>query len=424
MKSRSLTIFICIVVVVAIISSIAIFGIQIGDKTIKKAKDQISLGMDLQGGVYVLLEAETDATGEELHKLMEQSKAIIQQRVDGLGLSEPNISIEGDKRIRVELAGLADTEEAMNLIGKTAQLKFVDPDGNVVITGKNVVESVVSYHNDSIKGNEPVVSLEFDEEGAKLFEEATTRLSKETDPNKKILAIMLDDEVISSPMVMQAISGGKAIINGGSSAMKIEEATRVATLIRAGALPVPMKELTSSVIGPTLGLDAFEKSILAIGIAILIIMIILLVFYRVTAIPACIGLVVYTIIFVGFYILLKVKLTLPGIAGLILSIGMAVDANVVIFERIREELRTGKTFKASIRSGYSRALASVIDSNVTTLIAGIVLYVYGIGPIKGFGITLILGIVASMFTAVLLTRWLLNLMSDFITSNNKKIFGA
>lgn len=371
-----------------------------------------------------MLEAETDATGEELHKLMEQSKAIIQQRVDGLGLSEPNISIEGDKRIRVELAGLADTEEAMNLIGKTAQLKFVDPDGNVVITGKNVVESVVSYHNDSIKGNEPVVSLEFDEEGAKLFEEATTRLSKETDPNKKILAIMLDDEVISSPMVMQAISGGKAIINGGSSAMKIEEATRVATLIRAGALPVPMKELTSSVIGPTLGLDAFEKSILAIGIAILIIMIILLVFYRVTAIPACIGLVVYTIIFVGFYILLKVKLTLPGIAGLILSIGMAVDANVVIFERIREELRTGKTFKASIRSGYSRALASVIDSNVTTLIAGIVLYVYGIGPIKGFGITLILGIVASMFTAVLLTRWLLNLMSDFITSNNKKIFGA
>lgn len=424
MKRKSLLIFISIVLVVGFIAAVGIFGLQIGDKKIPKAKDAVSLGLDLQGGVYVLLQAETDATGQELHRYMEQAKAIIQQRVDGLGLSEPNIAIEGSDRIRVELAGLQDAESALELIGKTAQLQFVDPDGKVVLTGKNVVESVVSYHNDQLKGSEPVVSLEFDTEGAKLFEEATARLAAATETDKKILYIKLDNEVISAPIVHERIAGGKAIINGGSKPMSIEEATKLATLIKAGALPVPMKELTSSVIGPTLGLDAYEKSVVAIGISLLLIMLILLAFYRLLAIPACISLVVYTQIIVAFFLLLKVKLSLPGIAGLILSIGMAVDANVVIFERIREELRAGKTTKAAIHAGYHRALASVIDSNVTTLIAGAVLYFYGIGPIKGFGITLMLGIVASMFTAVLLTRWLLNLMTDFVHVKSNAMLGA
>ena len=173
-----------------------LFGLKVGNKEFVKAKDAISLGLDLQGGVYVLLEAQTDANGNELTRIMEQSKAVIQQRVDGLGLSEPNIAIEGGNRIRVELAGVKDAEEAMELIGKTAQLAFVDPEGNTVLTGKNVVESMVQYTDDPVKGQVPVVSLEFDKEGSDLFYEATQRLSQETEPQKKLLFIVLDLSLI------------------------------------------------------------------------------------------------------------------------------------------------------------------------------------------------------------------------------------
>ena len=206
--------------------------------------------------------------------------------------------------------------------------------------------------------------------------------------------------------------------------MTIEEAARLAALIQAGALPVPLEELTSSVIGPTLGMDAYEKSILAIAISLVAIMLIMLVLYKVLSIPAIIGLTVYTEILVIFYLLLDVKLTLPGIAGLILSIGMAVDTNVVIFERIREELKNGKTPEAAINAGHHRALSSVIDSNVTTFIAGLVLYKFGVASIKGFGITLMLGIVASMVTGVLLSRLILKLMTGFIKTKNPKVWGA
>lgn len=422
MKQKSVISFIIIVAIVLGIACVGLFGLKVGDREFVKAKDAISLGLDLKGGVYVLLEAQTDATGSELARIMEQTKAVIQQRVDGMGLSEPNIAIEGGNRVRIELAGVKDVEEAMQLIGKTAQLSFVDPDQNVVLTGKNVVESVVQFTDDPVKGQVPVVSLEFDREGADLFYEATARLSKESEINKKILFIVLDNEVISSPVVQSAISGGKAQISGDN--MNVEEATRLATLIKAGALPVPLTELTSSVIGPTLGLDAYEKSILAIGISLIAIMIIMLVLYKVLAIPAVIGLIVYTEILVIFYLLLGVKLTLPGIAGLILSIGMAVDTNVVIFERIREELKAGKTPGAAVNAGHHRALTSVIDSNVTTFIAGIVLYVFGVATIKGFGITLMLGIVASMFTGVLLSRYILKLMLGFIKTKNPKVWGA
>ena len=353
---------------------------------------------------------------------MEQSKAVIQQRVDGLGLSEPNIAIEGGNRIRVELAGVKDAEEAMELIGKTAQLAFVDPDGKTVLTGKNVVESMVQYTDDPVKGQVPVVSLEFDKEGSDLFYEATQRLAAETEPQKKLLFIVLDNEVISSPIVQTPISGGKAQISGEN--MSIDESAKLATLIKAGALPVPLEELTSSVIGPTLGLDAYEKSILAICISLIAIMIIMLILYKALSIPAIIGLTVYTEILVIFYLLLDVKLTLPGIAGLILSIGMAVDTNVVIFERIREELKIGKTPEAAINAGHHRALSSVIDSNVTTFIAGLVLYKFGVASIKGFGITLMLGIVASMVTGVLLSRLILKLMTGFIKTKNPKVWGA
>ena len=412
--------FILIIAIVSFAGYTAINGIEIKGKKITKIQDSIDLGLDLAGGVYVVLEAQTDLQGEELQKAMEQSKMIINQRVDGLGVSEPNIAIEGNKRIRIELAGVEEPQEAIEMIGKTAQLQFIDSKGNEVISGKNIKSSETVFYRTDF-GEKPVVSLEFDKEGALAFKEATERAMKEPNDVDKIIYIVLDDEIISAPIVRNVISDGKAMIEGE---FELEEANRLATLIRAGALPVDMVELQTSVIGPTLGLEALERSIKAGGIAILIIFLFMLIYYRIPGLVADIGLAIYILIVLYAMKFLGVKLTLPGIAGLILSIGMAVDANVLIFERIKEELRNGKSIRASIDHGFKRALTSVLDSNITTLIAGIVLYYFGIGPIKGFGVTLILGIIASMITSVFITKHLLKLTVDMTNTKNTKLYGA
>ncbi|HLR34197.1 MAG TPA: protein translocase subunit SecD [Tissierellales bacterium] len=420
MKSKSWIIFILVVAIISLGSYTAIKGIDMGKFKIKNAKESIDLGLDLAGGVYVVLEAQTDAQGAELQKIMEQTKAIMTERVDGLGVSEPNIVIEGNKRIRIELAGVDEPQEAIDTIGKTAQLQFIDPDGEVVLTGKNVKKSEVMFES-ADSGDRPVVALEFDKEGAKKFEEATKRLSEKTAEEEKILYIVLDDQAISYPMVHETISGGSATITGQFT---VDEASNLATLIRAGALPVDMEEIQSAVIGPTLGLQALDKSLLAGLVAIIFIFIFLIVLYRLPGFVASITLTAYILLVLLGMKVLDVKLTLPGIAGLVLSIGMAVDANILIFERIKEELQVGKTVRLSIDSGFKRALTSVLDSNITTLIAGAVLYYFGEGPIKGFGVTLILGIVASMITAVFITKYLLKLTVGMTGGENTKLYGA
>lgn len=423
MKAKNIILLILVLSIVGLSSFVALKGVKIGKFQIPKAKDSIDLGLDLAGGVYVVLEANTDAKGVELQKIMEQSKAIINERVNGLGVSEPNIAIEGGNRLRIELAGLNNPQQAIELIGKTAQLQFIDADTNIVLTGKNVVGSEVQYHNDQLGQQDVVVSLELDKEGTESFAEATGRVSQIENAQDRIIYIVLDDQVISSPVVKygEAITNGKAFITGNFT---VEEASQLATLIRAGALPVEMKELQTSVIGPTLGLDAFESSIKAGAIALLLIFIFMIIMYRIPGFIASIGLIIYTILVVLTMALISVKLTLPGIAGLILSIGMAVDANVLIFERIKEELRNGKTVRSSVDGGFRRALTSVMDSNITTLIAGAVLYYFGIGPIKGFGVTLIIGIIASMITAVIISKYLLRLMVSITGGKNTKIYGA
>lgn len=419
MNMKKTILFILIIAIVVLFSYTAINGMEIGKLKITSVKDSIDLGLDLAGGVYVILEAKTDLQGAELQKAMEQSKMIISERVDSLGVAEPNITIEGNKRIRIELAGIENPQEAIELIGKTAQLQFIDSDGNEILTGKNVKGSEVVFHKTEL-GEKPVVSLEFDKEGAEKFKEATTRLSQREAIEEKIIYIVLDGQVISAPFVKDTITDGKAVIEGE---FDVEEANKLATLIRAGALPVEMSELQTSIIGPTLGLEALDRSIKAGAIAIFIIFLFMLVYYRIPGLVADIGLIIYILILVYAMKFLGVKLTLPGIAGLILSIGMAVDANVLIFERIKEELRNGKSIRVSIDHGFNRALSSVLDSNITTLIAGIVLYYFGIGPIKGFGITLILGIVASMITSVFVTKHLLMLTIDMTNTKNAKLYG-
>lgn len=423
MKVKNTILFILILLVISISTFVAIFGINIGNFKITRAKDSIDLGLDLAGGVFVILEAQTNAKGEELSKIMEQSKAIISERVDGLGVSEPNIVIEGGNRLRIELAGLDDPQEAIELIGRTAQLQFIDPNANVVLTGKNIAGSEVQYRTDQLGQQEVVVSLELDKEGTERFEQVTTELSANEEYEDRIIYIVLDEQVISSPAVQygEPITNGKAVITGRFT---LEEAGRLATLIRAGALPVDMVELQTSVIGPTLGLDAYESSIKAGGIALLLIFILMIIVYRIPGFIASMALIVYTLLVIITMSLLGVKLTLPGIAGLILSIGMAVDANVLIFERIKEEIRIGKTVRTSVDTGFKRALTSVMDSNITTLIAGFVLYYFGIGPIKGFGVTLIIGIVASMISAVIVSKYLLKLIVSITGGKNTKLYGV
>jgi preprotein translocase subunit SecD len=300
-------------------------------------------------------------------------------------------------------------------------LEFKTPEGETVVTGKHVNSAGVIMNPSQFGGEEPVVSLEFNQEGVDLFRDATAALASEENDMDKILYIVLDDEVISSPIVDEPINDGRAIITGGFT---IESAGNLATLISAGALPVEMRELQTSVIGPTLGLEAYERSIMAAGVALVLIFAFMVLVYRVPGIVASLALIVYVLIVVGSMMGVGVKLTLPGIAGLVLSIGMAVDANVLIYERIREEIQEGKSVRVSIDSGFKRALTSILDANITTLIAGIVLYGFGTGPIKGFGVTLMIGIGASMITAVFFTKYVLRLMAHITGGKNTRLYGA
>lgn len=420
MKNKNYVILGLVVLLVILASYTSLNGLNIGNFKIPSSKEEIDLGLDLAGGVYVVLEAQTDEKGKELAKKMEQTKAIIRQRVDSLGVSEPNIVIEGEKRIRIELAGVKDTSEAFDMIGKTAQLQFIDPDGKVIVTGKNIKKSEVVFKESTTSNNTPVVSLNFDKEGTVKFKEATGRLSK-LPQGQNILSIVLDDKIISAPGVGVEIGNGQAIIEGGFT---VESATELANLIRAGALPLELTELESKEIGPSLGIEALSRSIKAAAIGVAIIFIFMIAMYRLQGVIAALCLTIYMLIVLFTMSGLGVKLTLPGIAGLILSIGMAVDANIVIFERIREELLDGRTARIAVEKGYNRALTAVVDSNITTLIAGIVLYYLGTGPVKGFGVTLMIGLGASMITAVFITKYLLRLVANTNLGRNSKLFGA
>lgn len=409
-----------IVAITALFSYSAFRGIEIGGLKLSAIKEKIDLGLDLAGGVYVVLEAQTDESGESLRAKMEQTRAIVRQRVDSIGVAEPNIVIEGEKRLRVELAGVKNPQEAIEMIGKTALLEFKNPEGEVVVTGENIKNSAVAFQ-DTGMGEQPVVSIEFDSKGAELFREETARLVALPADQDKRISIVLDGSVISSPNVNSEISDGKAVIEGGFT---VESATELSNLISAGALPLEMAEIQSSVIGPTLGLKALEKSVLAGGIGIVIIFLMMIALYRIPGVVASLCLTIYVLIVLNVMSGLGVKLTLPGIAALILSIGMAVDANIIIFERIKEEIKDGKTNRSALSSGFSRAITAVIDSNITTVIAGAVLYAFGTGPIKGFGVTLIIGLVASVFTAVFITKYILGVVVETEIGRSKSFFGA
>ena len=370
---------------------------------------------------------------------IDQALETIRNRIDQFGVSEPEISLQGTDRILIQLPGIKDPQRAINLIGQTALLEFklVDEEGNFDEALKgNVPEGDIILYQRSVdpktggvkkipyllkektlmtgevlkdarvaldsQFHEPYVSLEFDDIGAKLFEQVTGANVK------RRLAIILDDNVYSAPVIQERIAGGRAQITGR---FDTKEASDLAIVLRAGALPAPVKIIEQRTVGPSLGQDSIHKGIISTLISAILIVLFMIFYYRISGMIADVALILNVVLTLATLALFRATLTLPGIAGLVLSIGMAVDANILIHERIKEELRWGKTVRAAVDQGYHRAFVTIIDSNLTTLIAGVLLYQFGTGPVRGFAVTLCIGILANIFTAVYITRWIF----DFLT---------
>jgi preprotein translocase subunit SecD len=388
---------------------------------------------ETRGGKEVVALKINTKRAEELKKMVvEQSLETIRNRVDQFGISEPEIIPQGEDRIVVQLPGIKDTTRAKNLIGKTALLEFklvdeehsvenalkgIVPEGSSIVyesrldrqTGRRTSTPLLLKNKTLLTGGylesaqvkigdrfaEPYVAIKFNPQGAKEFDRITG------ENVKKRLAIVLDGTVHSAPVIQERISGGDAQITGSFT---MDEAKDLAIVLRAGALPAPVTILEERTVGPSLGQDSIDKGLWSTIIGGLLVMLFMMVYYRLSGIVANFALVINIIIILGTLAAFKATLTLPGIAGIVLTIGMAVDANVLIFERIREELRTGKTPRAAIETGYSKAFLTILDSNVTTLIAALFLFGFGTGPVKGFAVTLSIGIIVSMFTAVFVTR--------------------
>lgn len=396
-RNTSIAIIAAIVVVIGIISYFVY----------QPLLNNINLGLDLRGGLRVVLEAE-ELEGEKVTQdTIEKALGILRTRVDALGVKETVLYPQGDKRVVIEIAGEDDPEAAVNILKNTAQLQFMDEEGNVVLTGKNLVDAQAQMKRDG--SNEAEIALEFDKEGTELFAKATSE-----NVGKPII-IVLDGQPISAPTVREPITNGQAVITGNFTA---KEAQDLAVLLRSGALPVSLKVMEKRSIGPTLGADSLDKSLKAGLVGLIAILVFMIGYYRLPGLIADLSLVIYTMLVLGTMAILDAVLTLPGIAGFALSIGMAVDANVIIYERIKEELRWGKTLVAAIEAGFKRAFTAIFDANITTLITTAVLMYFGTGPIKGFAVTLSIGIVASLLVALTFTRYMLVLFAN-ITKNEK-----
>lgn len=383
-------------------------------------------GLDIRGGAYLVYKAQRAREGQKLKEATEQAKEVIRNRADQLGVSEPLINVQGEDRIVVQLPFqppeqleegeeedfmLKELKRAKEVIGRTAFLEFKDENGKVILTGGHLEDAYPA--TDQL--NNPIVSISFNKEGARLFANFTRANVG------KPLGIYLDGEEISSPEIREPILGGKGQISGVGG---IEEAKNLAVMLRAGALPVPLELVEERTVGPTLGKESVDQSLKACAIAVLLIFLYMILYYRISGFVAVLSLSAYGAFLFALFKNIGVTVTLPGIAGIILSLGMAVDANILIFERLREEFREGKTLHAAIDTAFQRAFAAILDANITTLIPCAILYQYGTGPIKGFAVTLSLGILTSMFTAFVVSKSLLHLIMGWRMLQKPFLFGV
>jgi preprotein translocase subunit SecD len=391
------------VLVVAIVGLFAYFIVPLASS--------IKQGLDLQGGTHVVLEAVDTPEAKVDDDAVQRVVKIIEKRVNELGLTEPVIQRQGERRIIVELPGVKDPEKAIEVLGKTAMLEFQDDQGNTVMTGQDLKDARAQIDQQ----NQNLVALEFSEEGGEKFARLT---EKNVGHN---IAILLDKEILTNPRVNEPIRGGKAVITGSRT---LEEAERLAILLRSGSLPVKVEIIETRTVGPTLGQDSKDKSKVAFAIGIAAVLVFMLLFYRLSGLVANLALMAYVLILLACLKMLDATLTLPGIAGFILSVGMAVDANVLIFERFKEEFYEGRTLLSAMNTGFSKAYGTILDSNITTLITVVILFFMGAGTIKGFAITLGLGILVSMFSALTFTQYLLKLLIASNLFKSGSAFGA
>jgi len=424
-------------VLVGLIIIAVIFGWYasiFGMGSFNSIKDLMKFGLDINGGVYVVLEADSEdiagLSDEDLKQVMDQTRAVLDNRVNAMGISEATVSLEGDHRLRVEMPGVEDAQEAIEQIGRTAQLSFVLADGTIVLTGEDVKEAGVD--TDTTNGGYKI-TLGFTSEGTSKFADATRKASsgqvvpmadlKEMGIDGKCIMITLDDEIITAPTVSETINSSSCEITSAGGGYSKEEASTTAALIRGGALPISLHEITSSVQTATIGENALDKSIVAGAIGLGLVFILMICMYNVLGVFASIALALYVLLVLWSMVGLGSVLTLPGIAGIILSIGMAVDANVIIFARIKEEISYGKTIRVAVDQGFKHALTTVLDAQITTLIACVILYEIGSTSVKGFALTLMIGIVVSIFTAVVITQLFVGLLASSPKYAKNTFFG-
>lgn len=356
----------------------------------------ITKGLDLVGGFEILYQAEEGQTVNT--KILSDAASAIRSRIDIIGVSEPEITVEPPNRIRVQLAGVKDPKKARELIGKPAQLSFRDPSGkNILLKGSELRPNGAKV--DYNERMEPVVVLQLKD--AKKFEQITRKYLGQTMP------IFLDETMLSAPIIKEPIPGGIATIDGQRS---VEEAQQLVDLLNAGALPIKVKEVQSYAVDASLGNDSLQASFIAGIYAIVMIFVFIIGYYRLPGFIAVLTLLTYSYLLLLTFALMQVTLTLPGIAAFILGIGMAVDANIIMNERIKDELRSGKKVRSSVRAGSRRSFLTIFDANFTTIIAGAVLFYFGTAGVKGFAVTLIAGILISFLTAVALSRLMINLL--------------
>ncbi len=389
----------------------------------------IHQGLDLKGGVALTYQADlSKIPGDQQAAALTSLKSLVNDRINGLGVSEPviqNGKIGNVDTLLVELPGVVNIDDAIKRIGQFPDLKFIDDSGNLILTGADVSTASVSFGDATSSSSTtassalgaPQVSLKLKDAGKQKFADATTKAAAASPQGH--IAIILDNTVVSDPVVQSAITDGNAVINGGG--MTVQTAKSLTDQLNEGALPVPIKIIAQQTIGATLGSESLKKSLVAGLIGFLLIALFMILYYRIPGLIAVVALVIYTIINVALYKLIPVTVTLAGVAGFILSIGMAVDANILIFERMREEIKAGKSLVQSIDEGFKRAWTSIRDSNISTLITAFILYVGTAGLVKGFALTLGLGVLISMFTAITVTQVILKVL---VLSKARKVIHA
>ena len=415
MKAKSITKFAAVCVIIAILAYVAAFGVEIMGKYIPASFDEefgIKKGFDLAGGSVIVFEPEVEDLGTVTEEQIAAAVAALRLRLDSNGLNEATVSeqvSEDQKRLRVEIPAVTDPNEAIEYLGAMASLSFRDPQGNEVINGTHVKEAAPVTQDGKI-----MVQLQFTGEGQSLFAEATGNLVGQQ------LSIYVDNVLISSPNVNEAINSETCVIEGDFDA---ETAKQLANQIKSGTRPFALEPISQNSVGAQLGDDALNKSLIAGGIGLLLVMLYMIIMYRMCGLVADIALIGYVAIVALVINGFGIQLTLPGIAGIILTIGTAVDANVIIFERVKEEIKSGKTLRASVDAGFNRAFSAIIDANITTIIAAVVLWYFGSGTIIGFAKTLFIGTLVSMFTAIFVTRFLLRQLVGF-GAKNPKLYSA